>query len=71
MDKKNEGEIFSLQEVLEVVNSVVEELPVNLTKALRNSHKDAKKKDCKTLFYIHQCVGNKVFEKTVDAYMQR
>lgn len=51
--------------------STVEALPVKLTKALRNSHKDANKKDFKTLLYIHQCVDNKVFEKTVDAYSSK
>ena len=32
-----------------------------------NAHKEAKKKDCKALFYNHQCMENKVFEKIVDS----
>jgi len=56
--------IFGFQDVLEIVNNGVEALPANPTKVQRNAHKEAKKKDCKALFYIHQCMDNKVFEKS-------
>ncbi|KEH22209.1 hypothetical protein MTR_7g034340 [Medicago truncatula] len=41
-------------------------LSANPTEVQRNAHREAKKKDCKALFYIHQCVDNKVFEKIGD-----
>jgi hypothetical protein len=55
--------IFGFQDVIEIVNNGVEALPENPTDVQRNAHREAKKKDCKTLFYIQQCVDNKVFEK--------
>jgi hypothetical protein len=58
--------IFGVQEVLEVVNNGVEALPANPTEAQRAAFREAKKKDCKTLLYIHQCEDSKVFEKIVD-----
>ncbi|KAK2404271.1 hypothetical protein QL285_053631 [Trifolium repens] len=45
----------------------VEALPANPTEAQRAAFREAKKKDCKTLLYIHQCEDSKVFEKIVDA----
>lgn len=58
--------IFGFQEVFEVVNNVVESLPTNPTEVQRIAHREAKKKDCKAIFYIHQCMDNKVFEKIAD-----
>jgi len=45
-----------LEDVLEIVNNKVEALLKNLADVWRNTHKEAKKKDCKALFYIHQYV---------------
>jgi hypothetical protein len=52
--------IFGFQDVLEIVSNGFEPLPENPTDVQRNTHREAKKKDCKALFYIHQCVDNKV-----------
>jgi len=46
--------IFWFQEVFEVVNNVVESLPTNPTEVQRIAHREAEKKDCKAIFYIHQ-----------------
>jgi len=59
--------IFGFRDVLEIVNNGVEVLPTNPTDVQRIAHKEVKKKDCKALFYIHQCMDNKVFEKIADA----
>jgi len=59
--------IFGFQDVLEIVNNGVEALPENPTYVQSNTHREAKKKDYKALFYIHQCVDNKVFEKISDS----
>jgi hypothetical protein len=59
--------IFNVQEVYEQVNNSLNPLPANPTEAQRTTFKDAKKKDNKTLFLIHQCVDAKVFDKIADA----
>jgi len=59
--------IFGFQDVLEIVSNGIEALPENPTDVQRNAPKEAKKKDCKALFYIHQCVDDKVFGKIVDS----
>jgi len=59
--------IFGFQDVLEIVSNGIESLPENPTDVQRNAHKEAKKKDCKALFHIHQCVDNKVLEKIADS----
>jgi len=43
--------------MLEVVNNGVENLTANLIEVQRTTHKEAKKKDHKSLFYIHQYCG--------------
>ncbi|AES66524.1 transmembrane protein, putative [Medicago truncatula] len=48
-------------------NNGIEALPTDPIDAQRNSHIDGKNKGCKTLFHIHQCVDNNVFEKIVCA----
>jgi hypothetical protein len=58
--------IFGVQKVLEVVNNDVEALPVNPTHSQRAAFRETKKKDCKALLYIHQCVDSKIFEKIAD-----
>ena len=39
------------------------ELPATATEAKKNAHREVKKKDCKALFYLHQCVDEANFEK--------
>uniref|UniRef100_A0A151UH28 Retrovirus-related Pol polyprotein from transposon TNT 1-94 n=1 Tax=Cajanus cajan TaxID=3821 RepID=A0A151UH28_CAJCA len=55
--------IFGFQEVLDIVLSGYDELPETPTNAQRATFRDAKKRDCKALFYIHQCVDDNNFEK--------
>ncbi|MCI92970.1 retrovirus-related pol polyprotein from transposon TNT 1-94, partial [Trifolium medium] len=50
-------------DMLEVVNNGVEALPGNPTDAQRTAYREMKKKDCKALFCIHQCVDSKVLKK--------
>ncbi|KAK2404675.1 putative mitochondrial protein [Trifolium repens] len=59
--------IFTFQEVYEQVNDGVAALPANANEEQRTTFREAKKKDNKGLFLIHQCVDSKVFEKIVDA----
>lgn len=59
--------LFGAQDVVELVNDGVTALAENATEAQRNAHRERKKKDQRALFYIHQCVDNKVFEKISEA----
>ncbi|CAH9104519.1 unnamed protein product, partial [Cuscuta europaea] len=59
--------IFGFQEVLDIITSGVPVLEDTATEVQRNQHKEAKKRDCKALFYIHQCVDEKNFEKIATA----
>jgi hypothetical protein len=59
--------IFTFQEVYEQVNAEIAPLPANANEEQRTTHREAKKKDNKALFLIHQCVDSKVFEKIADA----
>lgn len=59
--------LFDAQDFLEVVNHGYRPLAENATEAQRNVQRKTRKKDHKALFYIHQCVDTKVFEKIVDA----
>ncbi|KAK2404089.1 hypothetical protein QL285_053465 [Trifolium repens] len=58
--------IFTFQEVYEQVNEGVAALPANASEEQRTTFREAKKKDNKGLFLIHQCVDSKVFEKIAD-----
>ncbi|MCH94065.1 retrovirus-related Pol polyprotein from transposon TNT 1-97, partial [Trifolium medium] len=51
--------IFTFQEVYEQVNAEIAPLPANATEEQRTTYRDAKKKDNKALFLIHQCVDSK------------
>lgn len=55
--------LFGAQDVLEIVNTSFNALAENTTDAQRNAHRKVKKKDQRALFFIHQCVDAKVFEK--------
>ena len=59
--------LFGAQDVLEFVNDGVPDLAGNATEAQRNLHREKKKKDQKALFYIHQCVDAKIFEKIAES----
>lgn len=59
--------LFGAQEVSEIVQNGYEYLVVNPTEAQKNAYKEAKKKDCKSLFYIQQNVDNQHFEKISKA----
>ncbi|WJX50083.1 hypothetical protein P8452_36436 [Trifolium repens] len=59
--------IFTFQEVYEQVNDGVAALPANANEEQRTTFREAKKKDNKGLFLIHQCIDSKVFEKIADA----
>ncbi|XP_019418440.1 PREDICTED: uncharacterized protein LOC109329227 [Lupinus angustifolius] len=58
--------IPGFQEVFEVVLNGYQEIGVNATEAQRSTYKEAKRRDCKALFLIHQCVDSANFEK-IDA----
>ncbi|XP_019450686.1 PREDICTED: uncharacterized protein LOC109352955 [Lupinus angustifolius] len=55
--------LFCFQEVSEVVEDEFVSLHTNATELKRATFKDAKKKDNKALFLIHQCVDDVHFEK--------
>ncbi|PNX73884.1 F-box protein [Trifolium pratense] len=59
--------LFGAQEVSEIVQNGYEELGANSTEAQRETYRDAKKKDCKALFYIQQNVDSQHFEKIAKA----
>lgn len=59
--------LFGFSETLEVVTNGVHVLAANATDAQRVSHKDAKKKDCKTLFCIQSAVDSTNFDRNSDA----
>jgi len=55
--------LFGAQELLEIVQNGLNELAVNATNVKRNAHKELKKKDCKALFLIQQCLDEGNFER--------
>ncbi|XP_019432432.1 PREDICTED: uncharacterized protein LOC109339448 [Lupinus angustifolius] len=55
--------IFGFQEVFEVVQHGYQELGEGATEAQRTIYKEAKKRDCKALFLLHQCVDGANYEK--------
>ncbi|XP_019429218.1 PREDICTED: uncharacterized protein LOC109336858 [Lupinus angustifolius] len=59
--------IFGFQEVYEIVQFGFQEIGDNATEAQRATYKEAKKKDCKALFLIPQCVNGDNFEKISGA----
>lgn len=59
--------VFGFQEVLEIVKNGYHELGANPDEVQIVAHKDAKKKDCKALFLIHQSVDTGHFEKIASA----
>jgi hypothetical protein len=59
--------IFGFQEVEDLVSNGYEALAENATEAQQITFKETKKKDCKALFLIHQCVDSANFEKISSA----
>lgn len=55
------------QEVSEVVENGFPGLAEGATEAQRATHKENKRKDCKAMCILHQCVDDAHFEKTVAA----
>ncbi|XP_019435960.1 PREDICTED: uncharacterized protein LOC109342429 [Lupinus angustifolius] len=55
--------IFGFQEVFEIVQLGYQEIEEGATEAQRATYKEAKKKDCKALFLLHQCVDGANYEK--------
>lgn len=59
--------IMGYQEVIDIVENGYPELPEAPTDAQRTAHKENKKKDCKALFLLHQCVDVAHFDKIARA----
>ncbi|KAK2386464.1 hypothetical protein QL285_060356 [Trifolium repens] len=59
--------LFGAQEVSDLVTDGYEDLVANPTEAQRTAFREAKKKDCKALFYIQQNVDAQHFEKIAKA----
>jgi hypothetical protein len=55
--------LFGAQDVLEIVQNGYDDLVANANDAQRATHREAKKKDCKPLFYMQQNVDAYHFEK--------
>lgn len=60
--------IFRILEVYEQVIVSEKSLPTNQSETHRITQKDAKTKDIKTLFVIHNCFDVNVFEK-IDEFV--
>ncbi|GAV90760.1 UBN2 domain-containing protein [Cephalotus follicularis] len=59
--------LYDYHELLAVVENGVTDLAENATEVQINTHREIKKKDKKTLYFIHQGVNDDVFEKVVGA----
>ncbi|XP_057459178.1 uncharacterized protein LOC130749832 [Lotus japonicus] len=59
--------IMGFQEVIDIVENGYPGLPKEPTDAQRKAHQENKKKDCKALFLLHQCVDVAHFEKISGA----
>ncbi|CAH9091124.1 unnamed protein product [Cuscuta epithymum] len=55
--------IFGYQEVLDVVENEISSLKENPSEAERKEYREAKKRDCKALFLLHQAVDDVHFQK--------
>ncbi|MCI55000.1 F-box protein, partial [Trifolium medium] len=55
--------LFGAQDVIDLMTNGYEDSGANPNDAQRNTFKEAKKKDCKALFYIQQNVDSQHFEK--------
>ena len=59
--------VFGFQDVLEVVECGIAELEKQSSDPQKATCKDAKKRDCKALFFIHQSVDKANFQKIAHA----
>ncbi|XP_019430175.1 PREDICTED: uncharacterized protein LOC109337619 [Lupinus angustifolius] len=59
--------LFCFQELSEVIEEGLPPLNPDATETRKEIHKEAKKRDNKTLFLIHQCVNDVHFEKIQNA----
>lgn len=59
--------IFEMQDALDVVQSGIQDLEKSASDAQEKMFKELKKRDCKALFLIHQCVDAINFEKIASA----
>ncbi|GAU23292.1 hypothetical protein TSUD_237460 [Trifolium subterraneum] len=59
--------IFGFQDVEDLVKNGYNALAADATEAQQTAFRAVKKKDCKTLFLIHQCVDSANFEKISSA----
>lgn len=59
--------LFGYQEVHDIVKSRYQELGENPTDEERATYRESKKKDCKALFLIHQCIDATNFDKITGA----
>lgn len=61
------GVIFGFQDVKDLVMNGIPEEVEGATDVQTAAHKEMKKKDCKALFLIHQCVNDANFDKISGA----
>lgn len=59
--------LFGFQDVLDVIENGFQPLTQDMTEEQKTLHNDMKKKDCKAMFLIHQCVDDTHFEKIANA----
>ena len=59
--------ILGYQDVMGIVEDGYPSLPEGATEARKAIHKENKKRDCKTMCLLHQCVDIPDFEKIVGA----
>ncbi|XP_019431491.1 PREDICTED: uncharacterized protein LOC109338660 [Lupinus angustifolius] len=59
--------LFGYQEVLEVVQNGVQTVEDDAPEVQQSTFREGKRKDCKALFIIHQCVDESNFEKISSA----
>lgn len=59
--------LLGVQDVLDLVNGNYTLVVVDVTEVQKNVQREMGKKDQKALFYIHQCVDVKMFEKIIDS----
>ena len=59
--------LFGFQDIQEVVESGVPALATGASDAQKAANKEAKKKDCKAMFLLHQCMDDAHFEKISKA----
>lgn len=58
--------LFDTQDILDLINDGYATVSADATEAQRNMHREMRKKDQKSLFYIHHCMDTNVYEKIVD-----